>query len=142
MLRDSACLALGDAAVADRIEQGSFAVVNMAHDGDNRRAFNKLGGFIHFIAALLQDLFKRLGNIVFKLNSVIGCDQRAGIEVDLLIDRCHDAEDKELLDDLRRRLSDLFGEFFHCDGFRGNHRFLNLYRFRFVDWSLLLFLFL
>ena len=141
VLRDAAGLAFRNAAVADRIEQGGLAVVNVAHNGHNRRALHELAGFIHFVAALLKNFFEGLGDIVFKLDAVIGRDQRAGVEIDLLVDRGHNAEDEELLDDLRRRLADLFGEFLHCNGFRGNHRFLDLYRFRLMHGRLLLFLF-
>ena len=49
VLRDPACLALGDAAVADRIEQGSFAVVNMAHNNNDRRTFDQLIGAVLFL---------------------------------------------------------------------------------------------
>ena len=38
VLRDAAGLARRDVGLADDVEQRGFAVVNMAHDGDNRRA--------------------------------------------------------------------------------------------------------
>ncbi len=38
VLRDAAGLALGDARLADRVEQRGLAVVDVAHDGDDGRA--------------------------------------------------------------------------------------------------------
>ena len=38
MLRDAARLALGDARFANRIEKRRLPVVDVAHDGDDRRA--------------------------------------------------------------------------------------------------------
>ena len=38
VLRDAAGFALGDARLADRVEQARLAVVDVAHDGDDRRA--------------------------------------------------------------------------------------------------------
>ena len=38
MLRDAAGLAAGDIGLAQRVEQRGLAVIDMAHDGDDRRA--------------------------------------------------------------------------------------------------------
>ena len=43
VLRDAARLALGDARRADRVEQRRLAVVDVAHDGDDRRARDDVG---------------------------------------------------------------------------------------------------
>ena len=44
VLRDAAGLALGDLRLADRVEQRRLAVVDVAHDGDDRRALRPVLG--------------------------------------------------------------------------------------------------
>ena len=44
VLRDAAGFALGDARLADRVEQRRLAVVDVAHDGDDRRARHEVLG--------------------------------------------------------------------------------------------------
>ena len=84
VLRYAAGFAFGNAAVADSIEQAGLAVVNVAHYGYYRRALNKV-----FILVLVhtfkQNVLIGLGNVLFKLNAVVRCYQRAGIEIYLLI---------------------------------------------------------
>ncbi len=43
MLRDTAGLAIGDMRRTDGIEQRSFAMIHVAHDGDHRRAPDAIG---------------------------------------------------------------------------------------------------
>ena len=70
--------------MADGVEQAGLAVVNVAHYGYYRRALNKV-----FILVLVhtfkQNVLIGLGNVLFKLNAVVRCYQRAGIEIYLLI---------------------------------------------------------
>ena len=63
VLRNAARFTLGHAAVANRIQQRGLAVVDMTHDGDDRRTGLELFGSIRFAGCTVRKhLFKRLGN--------------------------------------------------------------------------------
>ena len=60
VLRDAAGFALGDARRTDRVEQRRLAVVDVAHDGDDRRARDAVG-LVDVLGLDLQHLlFERL----------------------------------------------------------------------------------
>ena len=97
MLGDTASLAGGNVRFADSIQQGGFAVVNVAHNSDYRRA--------------RQTLFRRIvnlryfGRIFFRsllayLYAKVITNQLCGIVVDILVDRNHHAQHEQSLDNL------------------------------------------
>ncbi len=126
MLRDAAGLALGHAAVANRVEQRGFSVVDMTHDRDHRRTGLEQFGIVRVVGrAVGKHFFIRLCDLLFEFDAEVGGDQFAGIEVDFLIDGRHNAEHKQPLDDFRGRFADFFAEFFYRYRFRCDHRFLD-----------------
>ena len=65
VLRDAAELAFGEPGLADRVEQGGLAVIDVAHDGHDRRALDRghpvgalAGGLQFFLLLDLNFLFK------------------------------------------------------------------------------------
>jgi hypothetical protein len=46
VLRDAAGLGLGDARLADRVEKRRLAVVDVTHDGDDRRTWLEVLGLV------------------------------------------------------------------------------------------------
>ncbi|MPM56040.1 hypothetical protein SDC9_102838 [bioreactor metagenome] len=126
MLRNAARFAFGYAAVANRVQKRGLAVVNVTHDGDNRRTGFELFRRVGFgSGAVGKHFFEGLCNAQFEFNAEVRRDQFAGVEVDLLIDRGRHAEHKELFDDLRRGFADALGEVFYRNGFRCDHRLLD-----------------
>ena len=131
VLRNAARFALGYAAVANRIEQRGLAVVDVAHDGDDRRARFELLRRVGFAGrAVREHLFKRLGDAEFEFNAKVGGNEFAGVEIDLLVDRGRHAEQEELLDNLRSRLADLLRKVLYRYGFRSDHRLFDHDGFR------------
>ena len=111
MLGDAAGLPLGDAALADGVQQAGLAVVHVAHDGDHRGPGLHILLRIHLVHALVEHVLGGFGQLLLHLDAVFAGDQGAGVKIDLLVDGSHDSQDKQLFDDLRRRLADLFAQF-------------------------------
>ena len=96
VLGDSAELARGHVGVANRVEQRGLAVIDMAHDGDDRRPRDALAD-----DGLLGRLFDRglsiEGNVLDAVAELAG-EQRSGVDVEHLIERRHLAEFHQFLD--------------------------------------------
>ena len=88
MLRDAAGLAADDVGLAHGVEQRGLAVVDMAHDRDDRRARLQLFLDILFAAQTVSTSASATRRTVWP-NSVD--DQFGGVGVDHLVDRRHDA---------------------------------------------------
>ena len=111
--------------VADAVEQRRLAVVDMAHDRDDRRAeLQRLRIILDFRDLRRVYLWRQL----FARHAEFGSYQRRGIEIQLLIDRRHDAQQHQLLDDLARRLADALGQIADGDGLGGHVGRLDLDR--------------
>ena len=102
VLRDAAGLARGDLGLADRVQQRRLAVVDVAHDGDDRRALDEV------LVVVLEDRPRprprRRRDDLDLLAELLGQDQDRLVG-ERLRERDHLAHAHELLDDLgdRRR---------------------------------------
>ena len=100
VLGDAACLGRDDGGLADRVEQRRLAVVDVAHDRDDRRAR------LERLLGVLEDL--RLAVVVVgvldrHLALELGGDQHHLVVGERLRGRLHLAEVHQELDDLRHR---------------------------------------
>ena len=102
VLRDAAGLAGRDLRVADIVEQGRLAVVDVAHDDHDRRTGDELVGGILMIVE--QTLLDGDDDLVLDLAAKLSGDEFRRVKVDGLVDRGHDAVFEQALDDLGRRL--------------------------------------
>ncbi len=110
MLCDAAGLAGRHIGVAQCVEQRGFAVIDVAHDGDNRWA--RLEVTLDVDIALEADLDIGFGDAL-QLVAELGDDQLGGIGVDHLIDRRHDVHPHQRLDDVGAAFRHAVGEFLH-----------------------------
>ena len=97
-LRDAAGLACGDVGLADGVEDTGLAVVNVAHDADDRGTGDEV-----FLCVLLlreQALFDGDMDFLLDLGVELLGQKRSGIEVDDVVDGVHLAHLHELGDDL------------------------------------------
>ena len=108
MLRDAAGLARCDIGLADGVEDRGLAVVDMAHDGHNRRPW--LEGRLVVLVVLDDDIHIGLGN-PFRLVPQLEHDKLGRLGIDGLRDGRHDAELHQLLDDIRGALRHPVGQF-------------------------------
>ena len=100
MLSDSAGLGRSDRSVSDSVKNGGLAVVNVSHDNNNRITLDKV--FLLVLAVVNYSVFNRNNNLLFNLCAKLGCNNLGGVIVNDLVDGCHDAEGKELFDNLGR----------------------------------------
>ena len=112
---------------ADGVEQARLAVVDVAHDRDDRGARLQLGR----IVLLEEDLLRRLGGLAFaiglgaggprrlvRLGHVIAelaGDERRGVAIDELVDRREDPALDELADHVGRVHRQQLGQFLDGD---------------------------
>ena len=101
VLGDAADLGLGDLGLANVVEQRGLAVVNVAHDYDNRGAW--LG-----LTAL--DLGLDFGFLLNRHSELVG-DQHDGLEVEALVQGREHAHTHGLLDDIGGSRAERVGEF-------------------------------
>ena len=98
MLGDAAGLALGDLGLTDRIEQRGLAVVNVAHDDNDRIA--RLELLLAVLALVKQLLLDGDMDFLFDLAAHLLRNDRSGVEVDDLGNRRHHAQLDQALDDI------------------------------------------
>ena len=104
VLRDAAGLVRLNVRVADAVEQRRLAVVDMAHDRDDRRAeLQRLRIILDFRDLRRVYLWRQL----FARHAEFGSHEGGRIKVDFLVDRRHDAHHEELLDDFSGRVAHL-----------------------------------
>ena len=98
-LGDAARLAGGDIGVADLVEDRGLAVVDVAHDDDDRAA----GLQVLFLVGLVVDQLFLDGDddFLFDLRAHLHCDEGGGVKVDQLVLGGHDPHHHQLLDDFR-----------------------------------------
>ena len=111
MLGDAAGLVRGDVGLAQRVEQRGLAVVDMAHDGDDRRA--RLQACLRVGLADDAELDVGLGDAL-DLVAEFGRDQLGGVGVDRLGDGHHDADLHQRLDHVGAALGHAVGELLHA----------------------------
>ena len=131
VLRDAAGLMRLDMRVADTVEQRRLAVVDMAHDRDDRRAeLQRLRVVLDLRNLRRVDLWRQL----FARHAEFRSHEGGRIKVDFLVDRRHDAHHEELLDDFRSRVAHLGREVLDGDRLRQ----LDMLRMRDLDLRCLL----
>ena len=97
-LGDAAGLALGDVRGADGVQNGGLAVVDVAHNDNDGRAFDQIGGVVlllHEQALLDGDV-----DLMLDLSAELLGDQGGGVEIDNVGDGVHLAHLHELGNDL------------------------------------------
>ena len=77
VLRDAAGFALGDARLADRVEQRGLAVIDVAHDRDDRRARDEIFGRIDVLGLDLQQLL--FEGLHLDVGAELARDHRGGL---------------------------------------------------------------
>ena len=115
MLGDAARLAGRDIGLAQRVEQRGLAVIDMAHDRDDRGT--RLQHFLLVGLAAQADLDIGFGDAV-RAVAELADDQLGGVGVDDLVDRRHDAHAHQRLDDIGAALGHAVGEFLDRDRLR------------------------
>ena len=109
MLGDAAGLAGGDVGMADIVQKGGLAVVDVTHDGDDGRPGLQVFLFI-LDPGVAQGFLSRLVQLLFQGDAELGAHQGSGIKVELTVDVGNDAQHQELLEDLGSRLADTLGQ--------------------------------
>src|SRR5512146_1177083 len=112
MLRDPAGLARRHVGLAQRVEERCLAVIDMAHDGDNRRTLLERVGRI--FVALQAELDVGFGDAL-DLVAEFGDHELRGVSVDRLVDGRHHADFHECLDHVAAALGHAVGELLHRD---------------------------
>ena len=116
VLGDSTRLTVCHIGVADRIEQGSFTMVNVSHYTDNRRPLLHQA-FVFLI--LFQEFLDYIDNLFFLTENLkFHCDLLGCLKVNLLIYGHDFALKEQLLNDHRRRNLHLISQLFDCQDFR------------------------
>ncbi|MNT63284.1 hypothetical protein D3C72_2010850 [compost metagenome] len=87
MLGNPACLASGYVSRADGIEQRSFTMVNVTHDGNNRRTFLQICFIVRFFQCFETIVFNMDFN--FHFNAIVSCQELNRIQIQLLVNGCH-----------------------------------------------------
>src|SRR6185437_12620405 len=118
MLRDAARFARHHVGLAQRIEQRGLAVVDMAHDGDDRRTRDhRLGRIVGTFQT-----FEHVGfGDALDGVAVFGGHEFGGVGVDRVVDRRHDAVLHQHLDDVDGTARHAVGEFGNGDRFGNRH---------------------
>ena len=99
VLRDAAGLARRDVGRADRVEQRRLAVVDVAHDRDDRARAARASPPSPAVLLGLEHLLDVEGDVLDLVLELAG-DQRRRVEVEHLVDGRHHAHVDELLEDL------------------------------------------
>ena len=118
MLGDSAGLPFGDVSGADGIKQAGFAMVNVPHDGDDRRPGQQTLERFRFsgtAAGVLKDGLLVKGDVLHLVVEFIS-EQRGGFKIKRVVDGHHGPLAHKFLDQIVGLDPHAFGKFAH-----GNH---------------------
>ena len=119
VLGNAARFARDDFGFADVVEERGFAVVNVAHDGDDRRALDDVA---RVFVGLGHDL--RFEVVFFDENVLVPHffgNERGGFLVEHLVDGDHRAEFHHDFDEFARFDAHFLRQFANGDGFRNAH---------------------
>ena len=86
MLGDATCFTGRYMSLADGVQQGGFAMIDMAHNRNNRRTYNLLLRIIFNLRNLGWIFFRRQR---LHIDPEFVTDQRCGVEIDILVDSYH-----------------------------------------------------
>ena len=115
MLRDAAGFAAHHIGAAQRVEQAGLAVVDVAHDRDDRGTRLQRFLVINVGSRIDVDIrFRHALDVVAEL----GDEQFGGVLVDGLVDGDHHAHLEQRLDEVRSLLGHAVRQFLHRDCFR------------------------
>ncbi len=118
MLRDAAGFARDNIGLAQRVQQRCLAVIDVAHDGDHRRA--RLQRDVHIFGAL--QTFKHVGfGDALDGVAVFGSDEFGRVGVDHIVDLRHDAVLHQHFDDVDGSARHAIGEFGDGDRLGDRH---------------------
>ena len=98
VLGDAARLGGGDVGLADGIEQGGLAMIDVAHDHDDRGAGSEM--IIVILGSVKELFFKGDDNLMLDLRADLHGDESGSVIIDDLRNRGHDAYPHQTLDDL------------------------------------------
>ena len=91
----TACFLGGDMGLTDRVKQGGFPMVDVTHDGHDRRTMNQRGRIIFNFRDCRRICFRWQ---FFHSHAEFAGNQASSVKVDFLIDRRHDAQHHQFLD--------------------------------------------
>ena len=114
VLGDAAGLAAGDVGFADGVQDGGFAVVDVAHDHHHR--ISGLQGGIVVLAVVDNPLLDGDHDLPLHLGVKFAGYQIGGVEVNFLVGGGHHAHHHQLFDDLGGRGLQAKGQLRHGDG--------------------------
>ena len=114
VLGNTAGLAGSNVGFTDSIQQGGFTMVNVAHNGNNRRTRNAFFRRIVNLGNLCWILFRCL---LPNLYAEVVADKLCGIEIDILVDGNHYAQHEQSLDYFINLTLNELGKFLYIDGF-------------------------
>ena len=106
--------------LADDVQLGCLAVVNVAHDGHHRRARHQVLGFVKLVqvnlpAGRMNDAAPALALLDLEPEAVLGADLLRNCLVNRLVDAGKNARLHQVGDNLEGLLLELFGQFPHND---------------------------
>ena len=120
VLRDAAGFARGDVGFANHVEQRRLAMVNVAHDGDDRRARFELFRLVldvqlDFFGWRVNHAAAALAFFHFKPKTIFRAKLLGDFFVNRLVHVGKNAQLHQIGDDLERLLLELRGQFTHGD---------------------------
>ena len=98
VLRDTACLTVGNIGVADRVEQRGLTVVNVTHNADN--GVTRQQRFFAVLCLVEELLLDGDDHFSGDLGAEFIGNEVCGVKVYGLVERCHNAHHHQSLDDL------------------------------------------
>ena len=98
VLGDAAGLGVGDAGVADAVKEGGLAVVDVAHNDDDRASLDEILARVLLIVDEL--LLDGDDDLFLNLRVIFHCDEGGGVKVDDFVLGSHDPHEHQLFDDV------------------------------------------
>ena len=114
MLGNTAGLAGGNVGFTDSVQQGGFTMVNVAHNGNNRRTRNAFFRRIVNLGNFGRILF---WGLLANLYAEVVADKLCGIEIDILVDGNHYSQHKQSLDYFINLTLNELGKFLYVNRF-------------------------
>ena len=116
VLGDTTCLPGDHVCIPDIVEQGGFTMVDVTHDGDDRRSGLQVFRIIFLILVLHLHLFLHVDE--FDFEAEFSGDELDDFRIEALVDGYHDAKAHTLADDFSEADIHQVGEFAYADEFR------------------------
>ena len=112
MLSNAARFACGDVGFSYSVQNGSFTVVDVTHNGNDGRTCNEISRIFRFVEVFGQHVFRALFQFKFEFYAEIVGDERRGVEVDRIVNGFHNAFFEKAFGDFRRGDTDFFAQYF------------------------------